>query len=97
MAQHANNAQQAFSYNSKPCLQSGIPALEALHTTWKNRTNNSKYELFLHCLEMAMDKVKEYYDKTATSDAYTFVMGALIGLGSVYARILQFQPIISAY
>ena len=23
-----------------------------------------------------MDKVKEYYDKMATSDAYTFVMGA---------------------
>lgn len=23
-----------------------------------------------------MEKVEEYYDKTATSDAYTFVMGA---------------------
>ena len=34
-----------------------------------------KYEAFSHDLEMAMEKVEEYYNKTATSDAYTFVMG----------------------
>ena len=71
-----DDAQQAFSYDSRPCLQSGIPALEALHTAWKNCSNNAKYALFSHGLEKAMEKVEEYYDKMATSDAYTFVMGA---------------------
>ena len=63
-----------------PCLQSGIPALEALHTAWKNHSTNVKYELFSHGLDKAIEKVEEYYEKTGTSDAYTFVMGALFFL-----------------
>ena len=58
-----------------PCLQSGIPALEALHMAWKNHSTNVKYELFSHGLDKAIEKVEEYYEKTGTSDAYTFVMG----------------------
>ena len=39
---------------------------------------NVKYELFSHGLDMAMEKVEEYYNKMATTDAYTFVMGACV-------------------
>ncbi|KAF8805225.1 hypothetical protein BYT27DRAFT_7105125, partial [Phlegmacium glaucopus] len=73
---HADDAQQAFSYNSKPCLHMGIPALEALHTAWKNHLKNPKFDLFLDGLEAVMVKVEEYCVGTATLHAYTFVMCA---------------------
>lgn len=69
-----DDAQQAFSYDNKPCLHTSIPALEVLHTTWNNRLNNPKFDIFLDGLEAAMQKVEEYYNKMATSHAYTFVM-----------------------
>jgi hypothetical protein len=83
--QHADDAQQAFSYESKPCLHTGIPALEALHTAWKNRLKNPKFELFSNGLTAAMEKIEEYYEKTATSHAYTFVMCKLV----TYTNILK--------
>ncbi|KAF8957687.1 hypothetical protein BDZ97DRAFT_85576 [Flammula alnicola] len=74
LLQHADDAQQAFSYDSKPCLHTGIPALEALHTAWKNRSKNAKFNMFSDALEAGMKKIEEYYEKTATTHAYTFVM-----------------------
>jgi hypothetical protein len=35
---------------------------------------NPKFDLFSAGLEAAMERVEEYYNKTATSHAYTFVM-----------------------
>lgn len=72
--EHADDAQQAFSYESRPCLHTGNPALEALHTAWKNHSKLAKFEMFSIGLDAAMKKVEEYYEKTVTSHAYTFTM-----------------------
>lgn len=72
--QSADLAQQAFSYNSTPTLHTGLPALEALHKSWKTKAAAPKYSPFAEALEAALAKVEEYYNKTSTSHAYTFVM-----------------------
>ena len=51
-----------------------IPALEALHRAWSSRSTKPKYAEFKDALDTAVEKIEEYYDKTADSDAYTFVM-----------------------
>ena len=78
LVRHTDDAEPAFLYESRPCLHTGIPALEALHTAWKNRSKNPKFNLFSDGLAAAMKKIEEYYEKTATSHAYTFVMRKLI-------------------
>lgn len=89
--QHVDDAQQAFSFESKPCLHTGIPALEALHMAWKNCLKNPKFELFSDGLTTAMEKIAEYYEKTATSHAYTFVMCKFSNL-SHFSKLNQYLP-----
>ena len=72
--QSADLAQQAFSYDNTPTLHTGLPALEALHKSWTTKAAAPKYSPFVEALEAALAKVEEYYDKTSTSYAYTFVM-----------------------
>lgn len=74
LIQFADFAQQAFSYDSTPTLHTGLPALEALHKAWSSRSSRAKYAPFQAALDAAVSKVEEYYDKTSTSYAYTFVM-----------------------
>ena len=74
--QSADLVQQVFSYDSTPTLHTGLPALEALHK--KTKASTPKYSLFVDALEAALAKVEEYYDKTSTSHAYTFVICKLI-------------------
>jgi hypothetical protein len=72
--QHADRAQQAFSSDEGPSLHSGLPALEALHKAWSSRSEKGKYSDFRDALTDAAAKIAEYYDKTATSDAFNFAM-----------------------
>jgi hypothetical protein len=72
--QHADRAQQAFSSDEGPSLHSGLPALEALHKAWSSQAKKDKYSDFRGALNDAADKIAEYYDKTATSDAFIFYM-----------------------
>ena len=72
--QSADLAQQAFSYDSTPTLHTGLPALKALHKSWKMKAGALKYSPFVDALEAVLMKVEEYYDKTSISHAYTFVM-----------------------
>jgi hypothetical protein len=59
-------------------LHLALPALETLHSTWSGRAKNLKYSCFWGALEEAVAKVDEYYQKTSTSDAYTFAMGTCL-------------------
>jgi hypothetical protein len=74
IVQHADRAQQAFSSDEGPSLHSGLPALEALHKAWSSRAKKAKYSHFRGALDEAAAKIAEYYDKTATSDAFIFSM-----------------------
>ncbi|KAJ3978422.1 hypothetical protein F5890DRAFT_1548481, partial [Lentinula detonsa] len=56
-------AQQAFSSEKEPSLHIGIPALEALHRTWRMRSTRAKYSEFHLALEDGVAKVEEYYEK----------------------------------
>lgn len=51
-----------------------LPALEALHKAWTKQADRSKYRDFVPALKAGLDKIEEYYDRTADSDAYTFAM-----------------------
>lgn len=70
----ADNAQQAFSYDNTPTLHAAIPALEALHKAWSRRAAHPSFERYAEALEAGAAKINEYYEKTATSHAYTFAM-----------------------
>ncbi|KAF8802830.1 hypothetical protein BYT27DRAFT_7076347 [Phlegmacium glaucopus] len=65
---------QAFSSEGIPTLQTGLPALEALHKAWSSQSTRSKYSHFLPAIEAAAAKIEQYYNKTSTSYAYTFIM-----------------------
>ncbi|KAJ7315399.1 ribonuclease H-like domain-containing protein, partial [Mycena albidolilacea] len=70
----AEKAQHAFSADMHSTLHLALPALETLHSTWSGRAKNLKYSCFWGALEEAVAKVDKYYQKTSTSDAYTFAM-----------------------
>jgi hypothetical protein len=71
---HADNAQQAFSSDQNPSLHLAIPALEALHKAWSSRLVRPKYYHFKAPLQVAIDKIVDYYEKTGDSDAYIISM-----------------------
>lgn len=66
--------QQAFSYEDTPTLHTAIPALESLHSIWTHYTEEEKYAPFEDALEAGLTKIVDYYEKTSTTHAYTFVM-----------------------
>ncbi|KAJ7900762.1 ribonuclease H-like domain-containing protein, partial [Mycena olivaceomarginata] len=70
----AEKAQHAFSADMRSTLHLAIPALEQLHTTWSKRATTVKYARFWSALNEALEKVNEYYEKTSTSNVYTFAM-----------------------
>ncbi|KAH9041468.1 hypothetical protein EDB83DRAFT_2318216 [Lactarius deliciosus] len=74
LLKHADKYQQAFSYENIPSLHTAIPALEKLHAAWDSRTTRRKYAPFVDGLRAGVTKIEEYYNKTSTSHAYTFVM-----------------------
>ncbi|KAG6852465.1 hypothetical protein C0991_011750 [Blastosporella zonata] len=71
---HAENVQQAFSTDQGPTLHLTIPALEALHAAWSKCHNQTKYKDFVPALDTALQKVQDYYKKTAKTQVYTFAM-----------------------
>ena len=73
--QHADRAQQAFSSDAGPSLHLALPALEALHKAWSARLCKDKYLPFTMALQAAIDKITEYYEKTADLDVFILAMG----------------------
>ena len=63
---------------SSPTLHNALLAVEALHARWTKAASKDKYEPFHKALEVATDKLDEYYNKTAMSDAHIILMGKVI-------------------
>ena len=63
--QHADRPQHAFSLDA---------ALEALHKAWSAQLCKDKYLPFTTTLQAAIDKITEYYKKTADSDVFILVI-----------------------
>ena len=82
-SQYADEAQQAFSAASGPTLHNALPAVEALHVAWMKAAGKDKYEPFDEALEAATEKLGEYYNETAASDAHIISMGIVITLPSI--------------
>ena len=77
-SQHADQAQQAFLSDEWPFLHSGLPVLEALHKAWYSQAEKEQYADFQSALSNAATKIAEYYNKTATPDAFVFAMCGLL-------------------
>ena len=73
---HADDAQQAFSSGSRPSLHYAIPAIETMYTASQNASLKPRYAPFVPALEAAMEKLNEYYKRTAESDAHIIAMGS---------------------
>ena len=73
--QHADEAQHAFSSDTKPTLHRALPAIEKLHGSWSERANDTNYIQFWPALEAGKEKLNEYYLKTAASDSHIIAMG----------------------
>ncbi|KIL54468.1 hypothetical protein M378DRAFT_92486, partial [Amanita muscaria Koide BX008] len=71
---HADMAQHAFSTDQGPMLHLALPALEALWKAWSSRLHREKYSDFKAGLRAGINKVTDYYEKTADSDAYIMAM-----------------------
>ncbi|KAJ8503453.1 hypothetical protein ONZ45_g10852 [Pleurotus djamor] len=70
----ADKSQQAFSSDQESTLSLALPALEALHKAWSSRIDRSKYASFSAALQAGVDKIVEYYNRTADTDAYNVTM-----------------------
>jgi hypothetical protein len=55
-------------------LHLALPALEALHKAWTSRVKKAKFAAFEAPLNNAIEVIAEYYDKTASSDAFIVAM-----------------------
>ncbi|KIK95037.1 hypothetical protein PAXRUDRAFT_141620, partial [Paxillus rubicundulus Ve08.2h10] len=55
-------------------LAHALPALEALHKAWSTHSDSGRYKAFRDGLNAAVDKLAEYYNHTADSDAYTLIV-----------------------
>lgn len=75
LLQHADDAQQAFSSASVPTLQNVLPALERMHAAWEKASSKPRYSSFKPALNAGMEKLDEYYQRSAASDAHIMAMG----------------------
>ncbi|KAF8814624.1 hypothetical protein BYT27DRAFT_7081859, partial [Phlegmacium glaucopus] len=70
----AEKAQQVFSSSTVPTLCNAVPALEKLYTTWEKQQEQPEAAPFQDAIDMAMEKINQYYEKTAESDAHIMAM-----------------------
>lgn len=70
----AELAQHSFSSEEGPTLHLALPALKALHSAWSSRSARIKYIDFHQVLDAAVDKISDYYMKSASSDAHIMAM-----------------------
>jgi len=73
--QHADRAQQAFSAAARPSLHRALPAIETMYAQWDKASSKPRYHSFIPALQAGMEKLDEYYQRTATSDAHIIAMG----------------------
>jgi len=59
-------------------LHKALSAIEALYTAWEKASKKARYIPFQPALEAALEKLNEYYQKTAESDAHIIMMGMLL-------------------
>ncbi|KAG0703192.1 hypothetical protein DFH29DRAFT_874598 [Suillus ampliporus] len=67
----AELAQHSFSSEEGPTLHLALPAL---HSAWSSRSARIKYIDFHQALDAAIDKISDYYTKSASSDAHIMAM-----------------------
>jgi len=67
-------AQQAFSSDTYPTLFMGIPALEAMHAGLIRKRRKVSERLH-NVIDAGVNRVVDYYDRTAASDSYLVSMG----------------------
>ncbi|KAG8220553.1 hypothetical protein J3R82DRAFT_3286, partial [Butyriboletus roseoflavus] len=70
----AEYTQQSFTSNSGPATHLALPALKSLHKAWYTRSLKAEYLDIWPALEAGVNKVTNYYEKMADSDAYIMVM-----------------------
>ena len=70
-------AQQAFSAAARPTLHNALPAIEKLYSAWEKASEKPRYAQFEPALKAAMEKLNEYYERTADTDAHVIAMGIL--------------------
>ncbi|KAG2079500.1 uncharacterized protein F5147DRAFT_661838 [Suillus discolor] len=70
----AELAQHSFSSEEGPTLHLALPALKALHSAWSSHSAWIKYIDFHQALDAAVDKISDYYMKSASSDAHIMAM-----------------------
>lgn len=71
-----------------PTLHNALPAIEILHAAWTKAAAKHKYHAFAEALEAATEKLDEYYQKTAASDAHIMAMGTSLPESAVVPSIL---------
>jgi len=52
-----------------------LPAIEKLYAKWEKALKKAQYAPFHDALQAGMDKLDDYYTKTAESDAHVICMG----------------------
>ena len=72
----SERAQQSFSSDCGASVHLVLPALEAMHKAWLSQTSKMKYidAGLIVALNAGIEKIGEYYERSAESDAYIVAM-----------------------
>ncbi|EMD37571.1 hypothetical protein CERSUDRAFT_65209 [Gelatoporia subvermispora B] len=70
----ADECQQRFSSENNPALHLALPALEEVHASWTNQSEDPKYAHFKPGLQAGLHKIEQYYERIADNDAYIMFM-----------------------
>ncbi|PPQ84409.1 hypothetical protein CVT24_009522 [Panaeolus cyanescens] len=67
LLQVADDAQHAFSAAARPTLHNALPAIEKMYSKWEKASEMVEYARFKPALAAGMQKIEEYYERTAAS------------------------------
>lgn len=70
----SEQAQQSFSSDQGLVAHLALPVLEALHKAWHSQSLKVDYADFWAGLEVDVNKIAEYYEKSVDSNVYIMAM-----------------------
>lgn len=67
--------QQYFSAEKQPTLWRALPALERLQSTWEDKRDNPRFDIYRNAITAALDKIRKYYTRFDDKPAFILALG----------------------
>lgn len=75
MYQDSNRVLHQFSAEKHPRLYRALPALEDLQSSWEEKLEKPRFELYHNAIKDGLAKLMKYYSKFDEKPAYVLAIG----------------------